>query len=117
MSTPGSDISPGKSPTGTAECKRLKIQCVFVLASEAIIGVTSARRGFEMLSYCLLCASVRIVSVILAAYQAYVLFDVLLTRREPMPDVIICSETCAAMSPNSAIKARELSGINNLISD
>lgn len=40
------------------------------------MAVTSERRSFEMLSYCLLRASIRIISVVLAADQPGVLFDV-----------------------------------------
>lgn len=87
-----------------------------VFAREAIIGVMSAQRGFEMLNYCLLYTAIRIISVILAAYQPYVLFDVSVTQREQIPDAIIRSGTCAAMLPDSAMKARMLSGIDNFIS-
>lgn len=78
MSAPGTDISPGKPPVGTTERERLKIP-VFVFAREAIIGVTSPWRGFEMLIYYRLGASIRIISVILRAYKRRVPFDVSVT--------------------------------------
>lgn len=45
-----------------------------------------------MLNDCLLGASIRIISVILATYHPHILFDVSVTPREPVPDVIIRSE-------------------------
>lgn len=57
-----------------------------------------------MLNYSLLCTSIGIISVILAACPPYVRFDVSVTRREPVPHAIVCSETCAGTSPHSTCR-------------
>lgn len=70
-----------------------------------------------MLSYYLLCASIRIISFILLAHKLHVLFDVSVMCREWILDLIIRSEMCTVMPYNGTAKAWMLSGNDNFISD
>lgn len=51
----GNRYFPGEAASGDGRTQEAK-NTVFAFAREAIIGGTSALRGFEMLNHCLLCS-------------------------------------------------------------